>query len=859
MTRFGLFLIPVILSAADLRVAVYDPSGAVVAGALVTAHTTAGQDLIAHTSDLGEAILDAPPGRTELRVEAAGFAVCRLSVMVKRTGSSVTAKLAISARRDEVSVSVDPREEATNPRGPAFSSVLTEEQIANLPDDPDELEQTLKDMAGPGATIRVDGFQGGRLPHKSQIRSIRFRLTPYSADEHDQGFMLIDILTKPGLGAWHGSGGFGYGGDALNARNALAPAREPQQMRRLDLSLTGPLRRNRTGSSFWFSRNSSYDSKSSIGLLPEGPFDTLVRLPFDATNANARIDQALGKSHVIHGVYEFSRQERANLGAFDLPDRLSTSSQQQHALRLSDTGSLGARLVNEARFQTEWKTTGQTSASRDPSIVVQGAFNRGGAGVQSEVAGRESQLIDHLSFAKGRHAFKTGGEIDVASYTADDASNLASTFTFSSLAAFLAGRPQLYARRQGEASVSFRQFQFGVYAQDDIRLNKQLSLSLGVRYEAQTRIAGHVNFAPRAGVAWSPFRTGRTTIRAGGGIYYQWYAADLVQQTLLLSGSRQADVVIANPGYPDPLSGGATAVPPVSIVRQGARLALPYVVRVSGGVQQQVGKQLMLMTDVRLQRGVDLLYGRNVNAPIPSIGRPDPAAGNILEIDSGASSSMRGFMAGLSPAPGTAFGKRFFWFVNYVYGRSLNETDNPLLAPADSYNRRADWGPSLTDIRHRFAGLAQGSLGHGFQIGTMFRASSAPPYNITTGIDNNGDTILNDRPTGVGRNFARGTGQWDLDTRLAWIRGFGTREDHGGVTRLIRIGEGSRDMPDMPMGGDPNAPAPLIRMQLYTQVFNLMNHANWTSFTGVETSPFFGRPTAALPGRRMEVGIKFSF
>ena len=63
--------------------------------------------------------------------------------------------------------------------------MLTREQIDALPDDPDEMEAVLKAMAPPGSTIRVDGFTGGKLPPKSQIRSIRLpRMDMFAAQNH---------------------------------------------------------------------------------------------------------------------------------------------------------------------------------------------------------------------------------------------------------------------------------------------------------------------------------------------------------------------------------------------------------------------------------------------------------------------------------------------------------------------------------------------------------------------------------------------------------------------------------------------------------------------------------------------------
>ena len=78
-------------------------------------------------------------------------------------------KLALAKVAETVHVGRDARERASDPRSDAFATVLGETEIKELPDDPDEMEQALKDMAGPGAVMRVNGFRGGRLPPKDQI------------------------------------------------------------------------------------------------------------------------------------------------------------------------------------------------------------------------------------------------------------------------------------------------------------------------------------------------------------------------------------------------------------------------------------------------------------------------------------------------------------------------------------------------------------------------------------------------------------------------------------------------------------------------------------------------------------------
>ena len=146
--------------------------------------TSSGVEIHAETDTRGEATFTKiTPGRYRLQVSAAGFEPRQIDDLTVRPGANrLDARLTIARVKEELTVEQDEREKRTDPRGPSFSRVLTEEQIAQLPDDPDEMERVLTQMAGPGATIRINGFRGGKLPHKSQIRQIRFRLTPYSAE-----------------------------------------------------------------------------------------------------------------------------------------------------------------------------------------------------------------------------------------------------------------------------------------------------------------------------------------------------------------------------------------------------------------------------------------------------------------------------------------------------------------------------------------------------------------------------------------------------------------------------------------------------------------------------------------------------
>ena len=137
---------------------------------------------------------------------------------------------------------------------------------------------------------------------------------------------------------------------------------------------------------------------------------------------------------------------------------------------------------------------------------------------------------------------------------------------------------------------------------------------------------------------------------------------------------------------------------------------------------------------------------------------------------------------------------------------------------------------------------------------------------MTTGRDENGDTVFNDRPAGTGRNSASGDGMWDVAARLSYAFGFGERQSGaggpGGQTIIVqRVGPGGAggtgDLLGGLMGG--GAENKRIRIELFASAQNVFNHVNPIGYSGVLTSPFFGQPTAAMAGRKIDVGVRIGF
>ena len=137
-------------------------------------------------------------------------------------------------------------------------------------------------------------------------------------------------------------------------------------------------------------------------------------------------------------------------------------------------------------------------------------------------------------------------------------------------------------------------------------------------------------------------------------------------------------------------------------------------------------------------------------------------------------------------------------------------------------------------------------------MGFNVNANTAPAYTLLTGRDDNGDGIFNDRPALVGRNTLRASGQTTLNLFLAYQLAFGRSAPlppgigvfgGGGAAQVRTFDQGTAR----------------YRIQLYLQVQNLTNEANYLGYSGTMTSPFFGRPTTVSGMRKIDAGIGLNF
>lgn len=846
-----------------LIVTVADPSGAVIPNANVTvtaqdaAARAGGSASPVTTSAAGVATIDGlAPGRYTIVAEFPGFDVVSLRDYRVRAGDNRrTIVLPLKKVAEDLVVGRDKQTAGLDPRGNAFSTVLTREQIAALPDDPDEMEAALKAMAPPGAVVRIDGFTGGKLPPKSQIRSIRLpRMDQMAPQNHGGigGMMHIDVMTQPGMGPLGGSIDFGFRDDALNARNPFTPSKGDEGMQTGNFSLSGAIRPNRSSFAVSIQQQKLFDSGTILAAAPGGTVAQPIRRPTDRTNINARFDQAFGDGHLLKFSYQRTASEIRNqgVGSFDLAERAYGTTTSESIFRVSENGAVGRRGFSESRLQLRWSDNRATSALESPTLRVLDAFTSGGAQRRGGSRVVDFEAATDFDYVRGPHSMRVGALAEGGRYRTDDSSNYLGTYTFVSLADFEAGRPSNYTRRTGDPSLRFSNLQFGAYWQDDWRMRRSLMLSYGVRYEAQSLLDDQNNFSPRATLTWSPFKSGRTNFRAGAGWFNDWLGTGVYEQTLRVDGLRQQEVNVMNPAYPDPGSAGTSS--PSNRYQLTAGLQLPTALTMNAGVDQSVTSSLRLSATYTYRRSGALLRGRNVNAPVNGV-RPNPEFSNVVEVVSDAGS--RTHMVGLTASFMKLNWKQTIVVGNYTWSDVQANTSGPFSLPAGGDDLSSEWGPAQPEHRAMASFNMQPLPGLGVSINA--RVQSGSPYTVTAGADLNGDGIFNDRPAGIGRNTARTTGQWDLGARLSYSIGFGTRPQPtgaGGQT-VIMIGGGG----GMAGGFGPGAQNKRFQLQFYAAAQNVTNRANYIGFSGVITSPFFGKPTNVLNPRKVELGVRFGF
>ncbi len=841
-------------SQTQLRLVVVDQTGAGIPAATVTVTPATGEPVSFVSDEHGVAVSSLAPGTVKVQVEFPGFLPFEAPLTLRRGAMNETVTLKIEGFKEEVVVNADSAAEASKS---ASTTTLTQEEIDALPDDPEELAEALSAMAGPGgATFFMNGFTGGRLPNRDEIRSIRFRQNNYASDNHDAGRAQIDIVTRPST-AWGGNANVTFGGDALNARQPQQLVETPSQERNVQFGVRGPLVAGKTSFSFTANGNSRFVSNPIIAIDEFGRrVDDAVRSTNDQSGFTFGLEHSLNASHGMLFNVQRSETEGLNqgVGGFNLAERASTRLSESNQVRFRLQSVIGTSRLNELRVQVNRSENEAFSAVDGPTIVVQEAFSRGGAGINSNGTTNRIEIADNFDFTVGRHQMRAGVLLEGAFLSNFDQRNSAGTWTYRTIEDFVAGRPQQFSQRLGLVDTSFSQYQAGFYWSDEFRVHRDLSLGVGVRNELQSRIDDKLNLMPRVGFTWAPFGSQTSAVRGGYGLFYDWYESSLYDQTLRVDGVTVRDIRVScveeNLWCDDAgmLAGGLLV--PAGRIQASSDLQMPRVHQASIGYDRQLTPTIVLQTSYQMLRGENQIRSRNINAPVGGV-RPNPAFGDITQFEStGRSESDRLTVGARFRTPFQQGSQPLMFNVNYTLGQERNHADGATSLPSDSLNPDVDWGPSRQDIRHRLQLQAQMPLLFGVRGNVNLNVSSGVPYNMTTGLDDNDDGVFNDRPAGVERNSLRGDPTWGLNLNLS---------------RRFAIGATATGAPQGGFGGpgfgrgQGGPGGARYSVELFVQAQNVLNHVTHTGYTGNLSSRFFGTATSVGAPRDVNVGLRFNF
>lgn len=825
---------------------VVDVNGEAVPKAIVSLRPKDGPRAQTTTSDAIGAFRFArvAPGSYEIEVQKEAFKpeVFELSVG-GRAPAPVRVALSVADLREEVTVNNESGQVNTNPAENLDVIKLDREALENLPvlgNDVIGAVANLVDASSVGSggvTVLVDGLEVPSKVPANRIQEVRINQNPYSAEFARPGRGRIEVITKAGTTEYHGEFGFIFRDAHLDARNAFALTRPPEQRRIYEGTLTGPIGSGKQAS-FFFSGNREEEDLQAVvfAFTPTGLISKNVATPQRQSEFSFRVDRQISKSATLALRLEITEDSNGNagVGGFALPEVGANSRGGEHHLFFSLRQILSPKLVNEltGRAGHEYSRTRSLHAGV-PKLIVQDAFTGGGAQADRRTTENHVQFNDFLSWTQGKHFVRTGLNVpDISRRGFSDQTNFGGTFTFATLEDYLNNRPFLFSINQGDGHLAFWQKEFGLFIQDQVLVRPNLSLAAGVRYDKQNFLSDRNNFAPRLSFAYAPGKQHKTVLRGGGGIFYDRTGILPIGDSLRFNGLRLRQVNLGDPGYPDALSPGASfAHQPVSIVRFAPDLRSPYTVQFNLGVERQLTKSLTASANYINTRGIKLFRSRDINAPLPgAVPRPDPAIGVLREIESSARAQTHMLELMLRGR----ISRYFNGTIQYNLGRAYNDTGGINVRPANNYDLTAEWSRADFDERQRFNLLGTFKAGDWVNLGMTVALASGRPYSLTTGRDDNHDTIANDRPAGVRRNSLQGPGVATVDLR--WSKDF--------LLKKAKNGKKADDGPSVSVA---------------LSAFNVLNRVNYTGYVGNLNSPFFGLPVAARPARRVQLNFNFSF
>ena len=924
---------------AALTGAVTDASGAAVAGAKVTVETLA-TGLRRETQTSNGGVYNLPGlavGTYTLSVEKTGFNASKVGELVLTVGQSRTLNLQLTVGQVSTAVEVTAAATPLDQTGAEIGTVIGEQQIRNIPLNGRHWASLM--MLAPGAVNVGEGNQnsirffgrprddnnwtfdgvdatGIKDPRQEgnlrlvistdSIAEFRVNSLPFTAEGGVGGGAQINLVSKTGTNQFHGSVYEFFRNSALDARRPFDGNQPPPfRLNQFGANLGGPIIKNKT---FFFSNYEGLLQRLTItradGLVPSASFrertPAALRSVINAypvgTSAgpNANVDRLVANTPERRN--EHSGMMRVDHRLNDRHSLFFRFAMTDGLVSLIRNGLLetrdsyirptnatvqwqqvwNARLVNETKLGFNRSALTRNDVGRIPEgFAIPGFTSTQPTTFIIEKPSTYS-IVDNLSYIRGRHTIKVGGEIRRIHLNVGNGP--ATSVAFANLDAFLRNALDRVSVGSQLDTVGVRRTFNSVYLQDEFRVNSEFTINLGMRYEQYTvskdvvgrgrvfdivRCQGFCgagtpwffpdndNIAPRVSMAWSPkWLGGKTVIRTGYGRYY--------------GPGQNDDVTAAIDSLPENFSLTAAdaptlSYPPISFLTQLRSQGQtprsvqrdrkePETHQWTMSVQHQLPGSMVAQVAYVGSVGRNQLTRTFVNTlDLVTRRRPLAAFGQIDEKRFDGNTNFNGLQSSLQ----RSFSKGFLFQAQYMWGNAISDNAGSGEGGQiqDVTCRACDRGPADYDIRHTFTAnsvyqvpFARARWYGGWDVSGLFTSRTGRPFSVSvnraSGVVPSGQT-QSQRANYVGGvnpySANPGPGSWLNPAAFVapanntygnagrnGFRGPGLWQMDIGLSKRIRVREG-------------------IHVDFRTEAFNLFNRAQYGDPVANISNPTFGR------------------
>jgi hypothetical protein len=895
------------VSTASVEVVVSGTDGTPLPGVTVTLQNSAtGLTRSEVTGEQGIATLPAlPPGTYKADLELQGFSPVTQDAITLRVGQTARVKATLSPAVTE-SITVSTTVPLVDVYKTDTSTNIVPEQIESLPV-PDRDFQRLAFIA-PGVQRERGGFRfigggpvvgaGGNASQSTilvngvdftdaalGLSKIRFSQDAigefrvinnrYDAEIGGTAGGALSIVTRTGTNRINGSAFGFYRADSLRSRGALEQQNNDFSRDQYGFSIGGPIRQDHI---HYFANAEEVNEKNVSLFRPGGAFAGQakdVKHPFDQTLGFFKLDDILSERTSLAGnlVYEKYREKNFRVGGVNDESTGQTLNRDNWNLTLEDLMVLSSGRLNELRAQgSKRKFEEPTNSTAVGEWFSSGNTLQTGANILGNLLGdgKEYEVRDtyHLGLeGKGSHDVKAG-----ASYLYHQERSRIDTFQYGLFTYLTDTRavPVAFLYGEGSSDVTYDTRRYAVFLQDDWRPRPNLTVNLGVRYDLddggnnpgfthplipKPRKKDTNDVQPRVSFSLDPGSNGKSVFRAGVGLFNGRYllvpAGIELQQngvTGRVSRSRINGALLGLNFPPfildpnNPTTTGVLLKPDISLL--APELDTPESTQASLGWTRAILPRMFFDAEAVYAKGKkeivihDVNFGGNAN-PV----RPNTTYNQINMYTNDGRSEYKALILQLNGS----LRQGDLITASVTLADKKNTADDfspefPFGYPSDPSNLDAEYGRSRSDERYRFVLTGIIHLPWQLTLAPIYEYGSGQPWNHRLGYDFNGDGKNSDRPAGVGRNDEDGPAFRQLSLRL---------------TKSFALFDGQR-------------------LDVIAEAFNVTNTVNFdvNSIDGAEflsgptlanpalpfrPNPNFGRARATLPGREIQLGLRWAF